>query len=182
MSEPVSRPLNIVLDIETLGTKVGCPVISIGAISDDGRTFYRTIDIEDACRNGTPDGATIKWWMRQTEEALVAVFYNPSLTMQVLSAFASYLTVISEMESKEIALWGNGSDFDNAILADLYTRKELKIPWSYKANRCFRTLKNLYRDIQAPPADPGHIKHHALHDAIYEMNHLKKILEVHDAR
>lgn len=62
--------------LETMGTKAGCPIISIGAVYFDpmtgemGDEFYTAISLESCMEVGlVPDASTIMWWMQQSDEA-----------------------------------------------------------------------------------------------------------------
>ena len=64
----------IMIDIETLGTKAGCVVLSIGAceFSDKGvgKEFYGCISPESCTNWGlTIEPRTVLWWMNQSQDA-----------------------------------------------------------------------------------------------------------------
>lgn len=74
--------MHLMVDLETLGTDQHAPILSIGAVLFDPqvqntfqtlheRSFLRLIDVEDAVRVcGPADGATIKWWFKQSDAAI----------------------------------------------------------------------------------------------------------------
>lgn len=72
-------------------------------------------------------------------------------------------------------VWGCGSDFDNVILASAYRRCGIDLPWMWWDNRCYRTMKNQFKNCVAEPVRRG-IKHNALDDAIHQASHLTLIL------
>jgi inhibitor of KinA sporulation pathway (predicted exonuclease) len=45
---------------------------------------------------------------------------------------------------------------------------------------CFRAVKNLFKDVIAPPKTGTH--HNALDDAINQTKHLQKIIQVHNLK
>ena len=170
---------HVMLDLETLGTEVGSIVISIGAVrfnpynkemSNLGPedTFYKVLDPVDSQKAGlTIDASTVLWWMQQSEEARKAlthvVYLDP---INVLKDFATFL-------GQDAILWGNGSDFDNVLLAKVYRVFGWKrLPWSFRNNRCYRTVKNLYPGIALTPQG---ITHNALDDALAQAEHLCRI-------
>lgn len=65
----------IMVDLETLGTAPGSVILSIGAVRFDVEEglldeFYVNIDVESSQRLGlTIDGATVMWWMKQSDAA-----------------------------------------------------------------------------------------------------------------
>ena len=73
-------------------------------------------------------------------------------------------------EPKGILVWGNGADFDNAILRNAYTAVNRELPWMYYNNRCLRTLRGENPDV-AKPAFVG-TPHHAGDDARNQAEHL----------
>ena len=60
---------NLMIDLETLGTFMNAPVVTIGACFFDpmtgeiGDKFYRKIDMVDAMRFGSASGDTLRWWL-----------------------------------------------------------------------------------------------------------------------
>lgn len=179
---PVPKPAianrHIVLDLETLGTRPGAIILTIGAalltragVED---TYYRVIDPASCVTAGLKcDISTIKWWMRQDQAAQDhALDEDAAVSLDTaLTEFAHWLPL-----SGDYHLWGNGADFDNAILENAYHATDSTVPWKYYQNRCFRTLRALHPEIEAPEWPEGNIKHHSLHDALHEAEHLYEIL------
>lgn len=161
---------DIMLDLETMGTNASAAVISVGAVFFDkeetGDGIYFVLDRNDQLYRGrTIDVSTMGWWEKQDIGAR-AVFDAPKTPVP----FA--LETISDwMKSKgdKFNVWGNGSDFDNAILGDLFQTYEFEVPWSYSRNRCYRTLKNIALPFGSHdlPEFEG-VRHNALDDAIYQ--------------
>ncbi|MEN3257234.1 3'-5' exonuclease [Sodalis endosymbiont of Spalangia cameroni] len=66
---------NVMLDIETLGKKAGCPIVSVAAVmfapatGRVGQTFYERIDYQAALKYGEPEEGTLLWWQKQSDEA-----------------------------------------------------------------------------------------------------------------
>jgi hypothetical protein len=136
---------NIMLDLETLGTKPGSIVLSIGAVYFDlsglGEEFYSVIRIQDSEKYGlTKDKSTVDWWSRQSKEAQDAISKASSIEAPGLS---EVLRAFSKFVKPRSRIWGNGSDFDNVLLFSLYEAASIVPPWKFYNNRCFRTLKNL---------------------------------------
>lgn len=171
---------NVMLDIETLSTQPDAVIIAIAAVVMDSESsieFYRTISLESSLSTGgTMDADVLLWWMHSNqEEARKSVFNgisHPALD-EVLTELAVFLRPITA--DKSTSVWGNGADFDNLILSRAYGRLGIPVPWNFRQNRCFRTLKNLYRDKVPEPVFTG-IKHHALADALHQATWLRNIL------
>lgn len=156
---------NVSIDIETLGKKPGCVILSIGAVEFDpesdktGRWFYSAINVEDSHKNGfTIDASTVLWWFKQSDQARKAVADATAPVATVLGNFAAWLP-------DNATLWGNGSDFDNAIVSAAYDKMGMETPWSFRGNRCLRTLRGMYPHVQVPAVGTHH---NALDDAIYQ--------------
>lgn len=172
--------INVMLDLETWSTSPNAVITSIGAVkfvinSDNTRgkiddEFYCRINPQSCIDVGMEMSAdTILWWMNQSAEAR-SEFQKPNRSIQlVLNDFSSWMSD----EPKNINVWGNGSDFDNVILANAYKACKLPLPWKFFNNRCFRTLKNLYPDVE--PTVVG-VKHNALDDAKSQAHHLIDII------
>jgi hypothetical protein len=164
---------SIMIDLETLGQSANAAIVSIGAVEiiDNtltGREFYRVIDLNSCLRAGLAiEADTLRWWMRQSDAAR-AVFSddNSDGIVVTLKEFAHWLP-------SDALIWGNGSDFDNAILANAYRACALDVPWKFWNNRCYRTLKNQYPDIKLTRTGTHH---NALDDARTQAGHLIDIL------
>lgn len=156
---------NVSLDIETLGRKPGCVILSIGAVVFDpdtgaeGRWFYSTIDAVDSQNEGfTLDASTVCWWLAQGDAARKGVSDAKAPVRTVLENFAAWLP-------SGAVVWGNGSDFDNAIVSAAYDKLGMEIPWSFRGNRCLRTLRGMFPNVSVPAVGTHH---NALDDAIYQ--------------
>lgn len=164
------------LDLETLGKGPTATIIGIGAVPFDIDTgvvypdedsFYTAVDPSTCMKFGLlPDGDTIMWWLRQSDEARLAVQDGTGI-QQACIALAEFMA--PEDYDGNVSVWGNGAAFDNVILASAFRETGIAQPWTYKHDMCGRTLRAL-RDLVgvdltygAPESDA--VAHHALHDA-----------------
>lgn len=171
---------NVMIDLETLGTTPGSVILSIGAVAFDpvtlelGTKYYSIISTKSCLAHDLwVEEATAKWWDEQSAEAQKVLFEaqdGPDI-VTVLEGFTEYLNVVGD--PKTIRMWGNGSDFDNALLACAYTAIEKPLPWQFYNNRCYRTIKGLAPAIKINLGDGVH--HNALDDAKAQAIHLMKI-------
>lgn len=181
--------MNIVVDIETTDNSPTSAILSIGAaaLNSDGAvvsTFYTPVSLDNCLRIGMSVGAdTLAWWMEQDDKAR-AVWSEakekngaPSLE-EALARFKTWLDEQCPFGSR--VMWGNGSDFDNVILANACKLVGMDLPWPFWNNRCFRTLKNEWGKYVPQPEFIG-IKHNAKDDAVHEAVWLGRILQAQRA-
>ncbi len=171
----------IMVDLETLGKRAGCAILSIGAVAfcpesnTTGKTFYQVIFTGSCVLHGLHrDPETLAWWNEQSFESRQVLrhaqdFENSHQLEYVLQAFNEY---VSQYDNPEI--WGNGADFDNAILIAAMAACGIEPAWKFWNNRCFRTLRSMYPDLKM---DRHGVHHNALDDAITQARHLLSILK-----
>jgi hypothetical protein len=174
---------NVMVDLETRGNVPGCIYMSLGAVAFDLQTgemdagIYHVVHLRTAMEAFLFEQAdTMTWWKKQEaaarkvleecEDPAVAISLTDSL--RTMNAY-----VIKHGGFKDCKVWGNGSDFDNAILASAYEAVKMKPAWAFWNNRCYRTWKNL-------PGAPALKRregtyHNALDDARTQAVHLIEI-------
>ncbi len=170
--------LDVMIDLETLGTKPGSVILSLGAVEFDpvegtmGREFYEVIDTTSCVQAGLlTDPGTVQWWEKQSLEArkvLELAAYGPNNGLgAVAHMFNTFLQNeggrIGSGSARDVRLWGNGSDFDNVLLIAAFEAVDVRPAWRYFNHRCYRTLKNLF-----PVNLPRTGAHNALADAKYQ--------------
>lgn len=172
---------DVMLDIETLGTKAGSVILSIGACGFDRETgeiwrqgFHMDVSIASSLRLGaTIDAETVAWWRGQSDTAKDVIWRalaGGTDLPDVLVELGRWISVIAS-EGREVSatsrvrIWGNGSDFDNVLIAAACRQAGQSLPWNTFNNRCFRTLKDDHRDLE-PVREGTH--HDALDDAIHQ--------------
>ena len=173
--------INIMLDLETLSTEPDAAIVSIGLCTfgheGDWNTTYYTIDASSSIASGGHvSGETLKWWMAQNDQARREIAQGGETLGDVLEYLEMWLGSIRDAHGG-VTLWGNGANFDNVVLRRAYERLRMPTPWSYREDRCFRTLRNLFPHVPAPSLVPSDIKHHALHDAIAQAHHAEAIFK-----
>lgn len=176
MSKEKSLTTDLMLDMETLGTRPGCSILSIAAVPFnnpyDLESFYLKIATTSCTDAGLHiDDATIAWWNKQSPEAYNEAFSGQLDLRVVLQEFADYCNHLPHAP----VVWGNGSDFDCAILAETYRICGMQPPWKYTDSRCYRTLKNLFPWVLG---NKPTVAHNALEDAKAQAAHATDILRV----
>ncbi len=174
---------HIMLDLETLGTWPGSAIVSIGAVvfspADGlGATFSRVISTRSCYTAGlSSDPDTMKWWDKQEPRAR-AVLAQADCTAawdlrQTLIDFGQFIDDNGGYGRTRI--WGNGADFDNALIAAACRAVRLQLPWRFYNSRCYRTLKALAPAV-TPPERQG-IHHNSLDDATFQATHAIAIMK-----
>jgi 3' exoribonuclease, RNase T-like len=166
---------HVMVDLETLGRRAGCQVLSLGAVffgpEGLGDEFYRNFKLEEQADaglrrlTGPPlDGVLVG------HEARAALEVDRMHPTRALIDFGDWL----KARSPEPRFWGNGASFDEPILIAAYEALKVRVPWKYKNSRCFRTLKELHKNV--PWGGDRGVAHHALDDAKSQALHAVKIL------
>lgn len=173
--------MDIMLDIETLGTAPRSVIFAIGAVAFDpdkneiGNTFYRLIKPESCIAHGMKiDFSTILFWLKQPDDTRLVIIKaseDGDDFISVLQDFTVYLEL-----NKATRVWAKGSNFDCVLVEEACKLAKLPAPWNYRQPTCFRTLTNLYPDIKVPPMPEGQ-KHNALLDAINQAEHALMIFD-----
>jgi len=158
------------LDLETLGTRPGCSILSIGAVHFDpysgklGPEFYEVVNRKSCSAKGLEeDPETIAWWDRQSPQARELLKEVEDCPQGLGGALVKLTGWLQQFGKRELYVWGCGADFDQPILAACYRVTSMPLPWMWWNNRCFRTLRAL-GNLKGEPPRLG-VYHNALDDA-----------------
>jgi hypothetical protein len=179
-AEAPMPPCHIMLDLETWGTGNKATIVSIGACKFDADNiidaFHVGVDPESCAALGLEvDAGTILWWMDpQQREALDA--WLQLERVDLASALVGF-DLWCKSEPGVIAMWGNGSTFDNVILRSAFAAAGLEYPVKFWQDACYRTKKNEAPDVQMVREGQHH---KALDDAISQAKHLQAIWRSED--
>lgn len=179
--------IDVMLDIETLGTTDEQQVIQISAAAFDSYkwevidSYNAHIDISRD-KNTVISGSTLKWWMDTDKELLAELLKKGNLSEEeAIIGFARWIKGLSP-DIKEVYLWGNGILFDNKIIASKMEKYDIHYPIYYRNDRDFRTVVDLastklgmtysaFLDMAAPR---GLVKHDAYNDVLSQIEILKE--------
>lgn len=165
---------NLMLDIETLDTEVTAKVLSIGAVAFNkyGILDQMQLNVDRQSQTDrTESEDTLIWWSKQGEDKLRA---NQENTMSLMDALSDLVYFIKVYEIKYV--WGNGADFDNAIVANCYYNQGKEVPWKYYHNRCFRTFTAMFPALYCKSST-----HIAVEDALNQTKHIMNLYKQHAA-
>lgn len=165
---------DVMLDLETLGNNPQSAIIAIGAIKFNpetgelGDTFYRVVDAESSVSVGLKmDASTVMWWIKQGAGARGAFnVKGDSLTEALLA--------LNDWMPEDPIVWGNGATFDNVILSSAYAASGVARPWKFWNDRCYRTLKSLFPQVELVRSGTHH---NALDDAKSQAVHACEIFK-----
>lgn len=164
--------MNIMIDIETLGTKPGSLILSVGGCAFDdeqgvfGEFYYNVEPLSSLLAGFIVDPDTVRFWNGQSPETKAILFNKPVSIAKVLNELAIYI-------HPEDYVWAKGPDFDLVLLQTAYEKLGEKIPWRFRNTRDVRTILDVGHrmGILANELYPPHPqKHSALEDAKYQAN------------
>lgn len=168
---------HVMIDLETLGNRPGCIVLSIGAVWFDERQmlqdFYAEIGQKSSEHHGLrADMSTVYWWEEQNEGAR-SLLERTRTGINSDTSLPVVLKLFSEWLPPSPIIWGNGASFDNIILAECYKAAGIEMPWKFWNDRCYRTLKNMFPDVSFVRSGTHH---NALDDARSQATHASAIM------
>ncbi len=166
----------VMLDLETLGTRPDCVIMTLGAVKFDpydpdrefGSGIYLKMDLEEQLTMGrTVDDSTIEWWARQDARVRTEAWEggDRSSVEDLKRELNRFLVGVDD-------IWSQGPVFDIAILEDLYRSQKWGFPWHFWQIRDSRTLFKVtgYQlDIKREQA------HNALIDCVYQAQAVQSI-------
>lgn len=175
---------DLMIDLETLGTGVDAPIISIGAVWFDiekkvlGDTFYAILDVADQMDSKIryADSSTLKWWMTQKDAAKTVFKDGAHPSKMVLETFRKWILDHAKVKDKGTNAtkgcmpWGNGASFDITLMETLFKDYGTQCPWLYYNVMDLRTFKRFVAKGKKVVVDGT--AHNALDDAIAQAKYV----------
>lgn len=177
--------IDVMVDIETLGTKSDSTVIQIAAMAFDVLTgevikeFNHHADIE-MNKQLTVDGSTLKWWLDTDPELLKDLLNSGNQSSKsLILLFRKWLLELIALDTdKEVYLWGNGILFDNKMLQHQMEMAGEDYPIHYQNDRDVRTIVDLTStklgiteyELKDSYTDESLRHHDAFDDVKYQIN------------
>lgn len=166
---------NIMIDIETMGTKPDSCIVSIAAVkfnfeNDEVETFYKDISIASSKKHGmTIDPDTVSWWMAQSATAREFTKSNNPLET-VVDEFIEFIG-----DARYTKFWANGMNLDFPTLEWSFRAVGRSVPWRYWNLRDCRTIYSLFDvDMRTYPRIGQY--HNSLDDCHTQIHALKHCL------
>lgn len=139
--------VDIMTDIETLGTKSDSTIIQISAVAFDIESgnvtheFDMIADIEKNENDIKVTAGTLKWWQTTNAELFTELLNGGFHSSEsVLTHFHEWL---NQFDKENLYLWGNGILFDNKMIQAQMEKIGMNYPIHYKNDRDVRTILEL---------------------------------------
>jgi hypothetical protein len=172
------------IDLETLGKGSHAAIWTIGAVKFDPnfaaqsaeylimqtQRFHVRISIDSSFRVGRADASTVEWWMQSSQDIARHRIFEEMGAIDIVEALDGF----KQWFGDDKPVWGNGATFDNVILSNAFHTCNIERPWSFRNDRCYRTLKSLAPELKS--IDVG-VAHGALDDALAQAWHLQQIVK-----
>lgn len=182
------------IDLETLGTVSGSPIVTIGAVVFNPYVCNSTVelvrrglllklDLSDTIDlSQGVEGKTIRWWFEQKDEAIKSLVGEGAISVkEALRKLYRYFNDRGSFVNEEFfpgladmpkcsTFWAKDPDFDMVLLRYYYEKLGEKLPWDYYACRSVRTVEALaWEDPSNKPEFiiPG-VAHNALWDSVHQ--------------
>lgn len=185
---------NIMLDLETMGIGSNAAIVAIGACAFDlparrqspnvdprlFHQFYCRVSLASSMRAGMQvDASTILWWMQQSDAARKSTFEGAEIDLVgACFQFADFVSRVSLHLEGNVAIWGNGATFDNVVIRSAFKAVHVAEPWSFRNDKCYRTVINLLPEDRRPKLVRYGVWHNALDDAITQAVQLQKVWDI----
>ena len=166
------------LDIETMGFRPECVVLTFGAIKFDPYNpglephtgFYQRLNVDEQLALGrTVDDSTMEWWSQQAESVREEAFADEDRVSLVEFAkeLNKYMVGVDN-------IWAQGPTFDFVIIENLFRMIDVPVNWQFWQIRDSRTLFQVAGDPRK--ADRAEA-HNALADCYYQAKGVQDVFK-----
>lgn len=166
----------LMIDFETLGVTSSPVLASLGAVVFNDEkiitSIYVKFNVEDCQQHGLEISAsTFLWWLTQNENARLEMI-DPSERMLLIDGMLLLRDLYQNYNCQEV--YGNGALADIVWAKSAFNAVGINTPWTFREERCFRTLKAVLPNIEI---DFQGTAHHPLDDAMWQSLYLIKALK-----
>ena len=165
----MTKPIDFLIDIETLGTKPGATILEIAAsCGADGLTLL----IDPDSHPGKFELNTLLWWSTVPDKkAKERAFGSSSGRIGLKDAIGRLNEFIEKV--KPDYFWGCSPDFDYKHLEYWYKYFQIEIPWKFYQFRDVRTIRDVLTqekidELERQAGFIGECKHIANYDVDLE--------------
>lgn len=167
--------MDVMLDLESLGTRPDCAILTLGAVKFDpytvdkfGDSLYFRIDVNEQLALGREvQEDTLEWWGRQAEDVREeALGEHDRISLESMyRQLNKFLVGVNN-------IWCQGPAFDIVILENIYRQKGWPTPWQFWQIRDSRTLFGVHGD---PREKNKAGLHNALEDCVSQAQGVQEI-------
>ena len=188
-----TQRVDIMVDLETLGTSFDATVVQIAAVSFDIETgeeldsFVHTADIRKGSDALNVDGNTLYWWIRNHSDLLRDMITRGDAEVSPSSLMFMFYEWLNRQGSfLDRYLWGNGILFDNAIVRHQMEKMGFEYPIKYTNDRDVRTITELAAmklgmsdyEFRETTKDGAFTPHVAYHDCLQQIKTVSEAFNV----
>ena len=174
----MTNHVNLMFDIECLGLKPGCSILQIAAVpfrfsfAAEGYTNFDVVINRQSCIDAglVEDPETVRWWQNQNANTVSKVFSGTVSIKDAMERLYLYCKSLNAV----IHPWSNAASFDLQILRYTFDLLHIPVPWNFRDEMCFRTLKNLF----PLTACEKPVKYGPNHDAYFDAMHQVSVANV----
>ena len=167
---------DVMLDIETLGTRPECVVVTLGAVKfnpykldDPGPGIYMRLDADEQLELGREvQDETMRWWLDQAEDVREEALGDGTDRIKLEQMYRELNRFLVGVDS----IWCQGPAFDIVILENIYRQMGWPTPWQFWQIRDSRTLFGVHGD---PREKNKSGLHNALEDCVSQAQGVQKI-------
>jgi hypothetical protein len=168
--------MDVMLDIETLGTRPECVVVTLGAVKfnpytldDPGPGIYMRLDADEQLALGREvQDETMRWWLDQVEDVREEALGDGNDRIKLEEMYRQLNRFLVGVDS----IWCQGPAFDIVILENIYRQMGWPTPWQFWQIRDSRTLFGVHGD---PREKNKAGLHNALEDCVSQAQGVQKI-------
>lgn len=155
--------VDLMVDIETMGTKPSAPIVSIGACLFDPlrvdtfeylyeRSMVVLVDLEDAIKHSSGiEAGTVKWWLSQSDAAIKRLISGELLNLKDALTRTWQFAIDRSKNTPEVVralpvpkkIWAKSPDFDCKIIEHGCRSTGVMYPFHFAYQRCVRTVTDL---------------------------------------
>lgn len=173
---------DIMLDFETMATSQDTKILSVGLVKfnlqtgEIGKDLYCRFDINRGANRFRYEdhapGGTMEWWGRQDAGVRKEAFSG----QMNINHFVTKL--LPEFLPPGARMYGNGANFDVAILDNLHAQLRLPTPYKFWNVLDVRTFVEIGKGIEEKGRLPEGIAHHPIYDCKFQIEYVCRIYKI----